>query len=52
MNPEADVYARVFDKSLADRTEAALKYDITTFGPYAAAAETILGQINHLRSAD
>ncbi|MBU0607345.1 MAG: NAD-binding protein [Armatimonadetes bacterium] len=46
MNPEALVYARVFKKSLADKINAALRYDIRTFSPYATAAESILGQIN------
>ncbi len=46
MNPEAVVYARVFKKSLADKINAALRYDIRTFSPYATAAESILSQID------
>jgi len=46
MNPQAVVYARVFKKSLADRINEALKYDIRTFSPYATAAGAILGEIN------
>ena len=33
MNPQAQVYARVFKQSLADRINAALKFDIRTFSP-------------------
>lgn len=47
MNPAAVVYARVFKKSLADKINAALRYDIRTFSPYATAAESILSQIDH-----
>jgi voltage-gated potassium channel Kch len=46
LNPDAIVYARVFKKSLADKINAALRYDIRTFSPYATAAESILSQIN------
>lgn len=46
MNPSATVYARVIKKSLADKINAALKFDIITFSPYATAAETILREIN------
>ena len=45
LNPAATVYTRVFKKSLADRINEALHHNIITFSPYAAAAETILGEI-------
>ncbi|MFQ5808208.1 MAG: hypothetical protein ACE5JM_01205, partial [Armatimonadota bacterium] len=47
LNPEADVHARVFKKSLADRISEALRFDIKTFSPYATAAERILEQLNN-----
>ncbi|MBP8954400.1 MAG: NAD-binding protein [Armatimonadetes bacterium] len=51
MNPGAKVFARVFKKSFSDKINAALKYDIITFSPYATAAETILSQINGAANA-
>lgn len=45
VNTTAAIYARVFKKSLADKINQALRYDITTFSPYATAAESILGQL-------
>jgi voltage-gated potassium channel len=45
INPGAKVYARVFKKSLADKINTALKYDIITFSPYSTAAEAILAEI-------
>jgi len=45
VNSGAAVYARVFKKSLADKINQALRYDITTFSPYATAAESILAQM-------
>ncbi len=45
LNPRADVRARVYKKSLADRITDALDYDITMFSPYAQAAAALLGSI-------
>jgi len=45
LNPVAQVYARVFKKSLADRINEALRHDIVTFSPYATAAETIVSRL-------
>ncbi len=45
LNPRADIRARVYKKSLADRIGDALNYDITMFSPYAEAAATLLGSI-------
>jgi len=43
--PEATVYARVFKKSLADRINSALRFDVVTFSPFATAATTLVAQI-------
>ena len=51
MNPDTAVYARVYKKSLADRISEALRFDITTFSPYSAAAERILEQLNRESAA-
>jgi voltage-gated potassium channel Kch len=49
MAPNVSVYARVFRKSLADRINSALRYDVVTFSPHATAAESILTQIGAAR---
>ena len=51
LNPGADVRARVYKKSLADRISEALNYDITMFSPYAEAAATLLGSIQPCRQS-
>ncbi|MCX6646674.1 MAG: NAD-binding protein [bacterium] len=45
INPGATVYSRVFKKSLADKINSALKFDIISFSPYATAAEAILSRL-------
>jgi voltage-gated potassium channel len=45
INPSATVYSRVFKKSLADKINSALKYEIITFSPYATAADAILNRL-------
>jgi len=45
MTGTATVYVRVLKKSLADQINKALRHDIISFSPYAAAAETILGEL-------
>lgn len=45
LNPRAEVYARVFKKSFADRINDALKFDLHTFSPYTTAAEAILKEL-------
>lgn len=51
VNQGAVVYARVFKKSLADRINEALRYDINTFSPYATAAEAIAREIREAKEA-
>ena len=48
LNPDVVVYARVYKKTLADKINAALRYDIRTFSPDATAAETILAQMRQV----